>query len=210
MTHFLTAGPDDAPTTLMLAPGAGASMSSAWMNRMSDLLAEGGMRVVRFDFAYMRSRQETGSRRPPPKAEKLVDEYLAAVSDLRCKGRLLIGGKSMGGRVASLAAQTLFDQGHIAGLVCLGYPFHPPEKPDQLRTAHLTGLTCPTLIVQGERDPFGVRSEVEGYGLSRSIAVHWVADGDHDLVPRRSSGASTKTNMADAVNEIVRFAHGLP
>jgi predicted alpha/beta-hydrolase family hydrolase len=209
MTAFLTAGPDNAKTTLMLAPGAGASMTSAWMNRMSDLLAEAGLRVVRFDFDYMTERQETGSRRPPPKAEKLVAEYEAAVSEVGGSGRLLIGGKSLGGRVASMAAQSLFDKGRIAGLVCLGYPFHPPDKPDQLRTKHLIDITCPTLILQGERDPFGVPSEVEGYGLSPSIAVHWLTDGDHDHVPRRSSGATTKANMAEAVAAIVRFVQEL-
>ena len=94
-------------------------------------------------------------------------------------------------------------------LVCAGYPFHPPEKPEQLRTAHLTGLACPALIVQGERDPFGVRSEVEGYGLSASIAVHWITDGDHDLVPRKASGTTTKANMAEAVHAIVQFAERL-
>jgi predicted alpha/beta-hydrolase family hydrolase len=207
MTDFLTAGPHDASTTLVLAPGAGASMTSAWMNRMSDLLAEAGLRVVRFDFDYMAARQETGSRRPPPKAETLIGEYVQAVSEIGGGGgQLLIGGKSLGGRVASLAAQSLFDEGRIAGLVCLGYPFHPPDKPEQLRTKHLISLTCPTLIVQGERDPFGVPSEVAGYGLSPSITVHWLTDGDHDLVPRRSSGATTKGNMAEAGAAIGRFA----
>ena len=76
---------------------------------------------------------------------------------------VLIGGKSMGGRVASLVADDLYAAGRIAGLVCLGYPFHPPNKPEQLRTAHLERLACPALIVQGERDPFGGRAEVEGY-----------------------------------------------
>jgi len=203
----------DAATVLLLAPGAGAPMSSAWMGHMSRLLADGGLRVVRFDFAYMTARQETGSKRPPPKAETLIAEYEAAVAALlaaRHDGqRLVIGGKSLGGRVASLAAQSLFDREKIAGLVCLGYPFHPPKQPEALRTAHLKTLTCPTLIVQGERDPFGGPSEVAGYGLSPSIAVHWATDGDHDLKPRRSSGATLESNLADAVREIVRFANGL-
>ena len=97
----------------------------------------------------------------------------------------MIGGKSMGGRVASLVADELFGQGRIAGLVCLGYPFHPPNKPEQLRTAHLEALACPALIVQGERDPFGTRAEVEAFRLSSAIRLHWAGDGDHDLGPAR-------------------------
>ncbi|MCC7251952.1 alpha/beta family hydrolase [Hyphomicrobium sp.] len=213
MTAFLTEGPADADTTLLLAPGAGAPKTSPWMGRASALLAEAGLRVARFDFAYMAARQKSGTRRPPPRAEALVAEYEAAVDALsagRPAGqRLVIGGKSLGGRVASLAAQALFERGRIAGLVCLGYPFHPPNRPEQLRTRHLTTLTCPTLIVQGERDPFGGPPEVSGYGLSPAIAVHWATYGDHDLAPRRSSGATLEGNLAEAVGAIVRFVDAL-
>jgi hypothetical protein len=211
MTPFLVTGPRNAETILLLAPGAGAPMTSPWMGRVSELLAGAGLCVRRFDFAYMRARAETGSRRPPPKAEALVAEYEAAVESVLAEGagsRLLIGGKSLGGRVASLAAQALFERGQIAGLVCLGYPFHPPKQPSALRTRHLETLTCPTLIVQGERDPFGVPSEVADYGLSPAISVHWATDGDHDLAPRRISGATLESNLAEAVAAIARFARG--
>lgn len=208
MTDFITAGSQDAETTILLAPGAGAPMTSPWMEQVSALLADAGLRVARFDFAYMTARL-AGSGKPPPKAEALVAEYEAAVEALGAAGRLLIGGKSLGGRVASLAAQSLFDQGRIAGLVCLSYPFHPPKQPDALRTKHLKTLTCPTLIVQGERDPFGVPSEVAGYGLAPAITVHWVTDGNHDLAPRKSSGATLDGNLAQAVREITRFANEL-
>lgn len=212
MTVFLSVGPLDARTTLLLAPGAGAPMTSPWMEQVSGLLAGSGLRVRRFDFAYMTARL-AGSRRPPSKAEALVAEYEAAVgealAEMRAGGRLLIGGKSLGGRVASLAAQSLFDGGRVAGLVCLSYPFHPPKKPEQLRTRHLKALTCPTLIVQGERDPFGGPSEVAGYGLAPAIAVHWATDGDHDLAPRKSSGATLEGNLAEAVETITGFADRL-
>jgi len=204
MTDFLLTGPAKAEATLMLAPGAGAPMTSAWMSRVAELLADAGISVARFEFAYMRAHK------PPQKAERLVAEYEAAVANLLEKGvtggRLLIGGKSLGGRVASLAAEALHAQGAIGGLVCLGYPFHPPGKPEQLRTQHLKALTCPALIVQGERDPFGGVAEVGGYGLAPAIAVHWATDGDHDLKPRRSSGATLESNLAMAVQEIARFA----
>ena len=209
---FLITGPSNAKTTLLLAPGAGAPATSAWMDALCAVLAEAGIRALRFDFDYMAARQRTGSRRPPPKAEALMAEYEAAIvaaEGLGVCGQLLIGGKSLGGRVASLVAQTLFDSGRIAGLVCLGYPFHPPKQPEKLRTAHLLDLTCPSLIVQGERDPFGGPDEVAGYGLSDAIHVHWARDGDHDLSPRRSSGATLDGNLAEAVGEIVRFAERL-
>lgn len=178
------------------------------------MLAEAGMRVVRFNFAYMAARIETGSRKPPPKVEALVFEYEAALAAIVAKHagvkRVLIGGKSLGGRVASLAAGPLFKSGRIAGLVCLGYPFHPPKKTAQLRTAHLLDLRCPALIVQGERDPFGTRSEVAGYGLPPTMAVHWAVDGDHDLAPRRASGATLDSNLREAVGAIMHFADALP
>ena len=208
MPEFLFEGPKASNTLIILAPGAGAPMTSPWMSQVSALLAEARLRAVRFDFRYMSERQRTGSRRPPPKAEKLVEEYdaaLKAIAAAEPKARIFIGGKSLGGRVASLAAQSLFDHERIAGLVCLGYPFHPPDKPESLRTAHLMTLTCPALIVQGERDPFGGRDEVATYGLPPSIGVHWARDGDHDLSPRRASGATLESNLRDAVSEIVRF-----
>jgi hypothetical protein len=210
MLPILTAGPPDAETLLVLAPGAGAPMTSPWMERVSELLGEAGLRVVRFNFSYMAARVETGSRKPPPKAEALVAEYEAALDAIVGKNgtakRVLIGGKSLGGRVASLAAQSLFERGRIAGLVCLGYPFHPPKKPTQLRTAHLLELRCPALIVQGVRDPFGIPAEVAGYGLPSNFTVHWAIDGDHDLAPRRASGATLEDNLSGAVREIVGFA----
>jgi predicted alpha/beta-hydrolase family hydrolase len=214
MVAVLTSGPKGAETLLVLAPGAGAQMTSDWMNEVTTLLADAGIRVARFNFAYMTARIETGSRKPPPRAEALIGEYLVALDQIVGENsfarRVLIGGKSLGGRVASLAAGPLFESGRIAGLVCLGYPFHPPKKPEQLRTAHLHDLACPMLIVQGERDPFGGRSDVEGYGLPTNIAVHWATDGDHDLAPRRASGATLDSNLAAAVSAVVRFADGLP
>ncbi len=115
----------------------------------------------------------------------------------------------MGGRVASLVADELHAAGRIAGLVCLGYPFHPPNKPEQLRTAHLERLACPALIVQGERDPFGGRAEVEGYALSAAIRFHWASDGDHDLGPRGGSGFTRKGNLAAAADAIAAFARDI-
>ncbi len=134
---FLFDGPDTAKATLLLAHGAGAPMDSAAMNAITKALAQVDLRVARFEFGYMASRRTAAGRKPPPRAEKVMAEYLAAVDALKAKGPLVIGGKSMGGRVASLVADELLAAGKIAGLLCVGYPFHPVGKPEQLRTAHL-------------------------------------------------------------------------
>lgn len=206
-TDFLFDGPEDARFTLLLAHGAGAPMDSASMNATATALAAANIRVARFEFGYMAARR-TGTRRPPPKAETVIAEYIAAVDDLGpTPGPLLIGGKSMGGRVASMAADALYDARRIAGLVCLGYPFHPPGRPTQLRTAHLKGLKTPTLIVQGTRDEFGVPDEVKTYDLSPRIELLWLEDGDHDLKPRKAiSGFTTAQHLATLADSVHAFA----
>ncbi|MFA6139111.1 MAG: alpha/beta family hydrolase [Hyphomicrobium sp.] len=210
MTLFLNVGPPEALAHILLAHGAGAAMTSPFLEKMTVLLTERGMQISRFEFEYMAARRVGGKRRPPPRAEKLVGEYESAVAELREQGAgrqtLLIGGKSMGGRVASLAADELFSGGLIDGLVCLGYPFHPPGKPENLRTAHLQKMSCPALIVQGERDPFGGRGEVESYALSPNINIAWAGDGDHDLGPRGGSGFTRAANLALAADAIAAFA----
>ena len=208
MRDFLVCGPPDASDRFLCAHGAGAGMATPFLGAMATALAERGITTLRFEFAYMAGRR-AGARKPPPRAERLRDEYLAAVAAVPTGQPLMIGGKSMGGRVASLVADQLYDDGRIAGLVCLGYPFHPPNKPAQLRTAHLEGLRCPTLIVQGERDPFGNRAEVEGYQLSPAIRFYWAADGDHDLGPRGASGHTRRGNLAAAAEAIAAFAEAL-
>lgn len=208
MPDFLESGPADAPFTFLMAHGAGAGMETAFLTQMSELLAARSIRVLRFEFNYMASRRSTGKKKPPPKAEALSGEYEAAVTaalEHSPGGRLVIGGKSMGGRVASLVAGHLFAQGRIAGLVCLGYPFHPPGMPEKTRTAHLVDLSCPSLMVQGERDPFGARSEVGGYALSQSIEIAWIGDGDHDFGPRGASGFTRKGNLAAAADATSTF-----
>ena len=213
MTHFLNAGPADASAHILLAHGAGAAMTSPFLETITRLLTERHLQLSRFEFDYMAARREGGKRRPPPRAELLIPEYKRAVEELRAQGasrqKLFIGGKSLGGRVASSAADELYSAGHIDGLVCLGYPFHPPDKPSNLRTAHLEELRCPTLIVQGERDPFGSRAEVESYRLSPAIQFAWAGDGDHDLGPRGGSGFTRSSNLALAADAIAAFADGV-
>jgi predicted alpha/beta-hydrolase family hydrolase len=195
-SRFLLDGPAGAAVTLLLAHGAGAAMDSASMTAAAGALAGAGLRVARFEFGYMASRRTSAGRRPPPRAEALKPEYLEAVAELDAEGPLVVGGKSMGGRVASMVADELHAAGRIAGLLCLGYPFHPPGRPGQLRTGHLAALETPTLICQGTRDPFGTREEFAAYGLSERIEILWLEDGDHDLRPRKGSAISAADNLA--------------
>ncbi|MCO4319341.1 thioesterase domain-containing protein [Phyllobacterium sp. 21LDTY02-6] len=186
MANFLIDSDDTGGRTILLAHGAGAPMDSDAMTAIARSLAGVGFRVARFEFDYMAGRRTSAGRKPPPRAESLIPEYLAAVEALDARGPLFIGGKSMGGRVASMIADELHASGKINGLLCLGYPFHPVGKPQQQRTAHLAEMTTPTLIVQGTRDQFGSRDEVAGYRLSDKIEMLWLEDGDHDFRPRKS------------------------
>jgi predicted alpha/beta-hydrolase family hydrolase len=202
MVDFLYAGSEDAAATLLFAHGAGGAMDTAWMNDAAKSLAARGIRTARFEFGYMASRRTGEGRKAVPRGDTLKPEFLAAVSAVEKSGCLFSGGKSMGGRVASMVAEELYQQRAIAGLICLGYPFHPPDKPAQLRTAHLEEVTVPALICQGTRDPFGTREEVAGYNLSPAISIHWLEDGDHDFRPRKTSGLSSRDNMNSAMDKV--------
>lgn len=210
---IIAAGPDDATTTLLFAHGAGAGMDSPVLQMLASQIADRGIKTVRFEFEYMAARRSAGSRRPPPPVSNLCEEYRAFLriraAERRQGNTLLIGGKSLGGRIASLIADEALDAGLTAGLVCVGYPFHPPGKPDKLRTAHLERLQCPALILQGERDPFGDRAEVQGYKLSPQVSVQWIDDGDHDLRPRRASGQTQPGNLTVVADGIAAFAASL-
>lgn len=199
---FLYDGPEDAPATLLFAHGAGAAMDSPAMTMFATAFATQGLRVARFEFAYMAARR-AGRRNPPPRADKLIPEFLEVVGALDNTSPLILAGKSMGGRIASMAADELFDVGRVAGLCCLGYPFHPPAKPENLRTDHLEHLATPTLICQGTRDSFGTAQEVPGYSLSTAIELFWLEDGDHDLKPRKRVTGCSAQDYAMRVAEKV-------
>jgi hypothetical protein len=177
-------------------------MDSPFMQAIAGALAVHGILVVRFEFAYMAARRAGGARRPPPPVARLAEEYRVVLDEIH-RPPAAIGGKSLGGRVASLIVDALPPP--RPRLVCLGYPFHPPGQPLSLRTAHLEGLKAPALIVQGERDPFGTRAEVEAMALSPAISFHWALDGDHSLEPRRASGATLAANIAAAAAAVARF-----
>jgi predicted alpha/beta-hydrolase family hydrolase len=198
--ELLFDGPVDARWTVVLAHGAGAPMDSPFMAFFAAGLAGAGHRVARFEFPYMAGRR-TGKRRPPDRTETLMATWRGVIERLADGAApdaltgLVIGGKSLGGRIASMVV----DAAPVEGLICLGYPFHPPGRPEAVRIAHLRDLRTPALIVQGERDSFGRPSEVAGYRLSSAIRVCWLADGDHGFRPRVRSGRTLEHNLDQAL-----------
>jgi len=207
---FIFDGEGAGVPTILLGHGAGAPMDSGFMQQITAELAARGSRVARFEFAYMAERRQGDTRRPPPRIETLLEEYRAAVAELGNVEKLVIGGKSMGGRVASMIADELWIQGRVAGLLCLGYPFHPPGAPERLRTEHLAQIRTPTLICQGTRDRLGSREEVAGYALSDRIELFWLEDGDHDLKPRkRVSGETQEAHLRRVAERAATWIRGL-
>lgn len=204
-SFFLGDGPANARVAILFAHGAGAGADSPFMEAAAKGLAARGLRVLRFEFPYMAERRATGRKRPPDRMPALRAAFRAAVADVPGRAtaqRLILAGKSMGGRVASLIA----DDVGADGLLCFGFPFHPPGKTrDPARIAHLARLKTPALIVQGERDPFGGRAEATRLSLSPAVRFHWVADGDHDLKPRKSSGLDAGDLFEKALDAAAAF-----
>lgn len=200
MQSVLTDQPAGEPrATLLLAHGAGAPMDSPFMTQLAAALSARGIKVVRFEFPYMAARRDDGRKRPPnpmPMLEQCMREQAVGVS-----GRLFLGGKSMGARVASqLAAEV-----GAAGFICFGYPFHPPGKPERTRIEHLQQIGCPGLIVQGTRDPFGKPDEVAAYPLDPALQVHWLESGEHDFRPLKASGRTQQMLIEEAAGAAAEF-----
>ena len=197
-------GPARAACTVVLAHGAGAAMDTPFMEAFASGLADRGLRVARFEFPYMAERRKSG-RRPPPNREPILREtWHDAIKSVKSK-QLVIGGKSMGGRIASLIA----DEAGASGLVCLGYPFHPTGRPERLRVEHLQGIRTPTLIVQGTRDAFGNQEEVATYDLSKQVRLHWLEDGDHSFKPRKASGRTQAEHWQEGIEAAADFVAAL-
>ena len=209
---LLSYGPQDAAATLLLAHGAGAPMDSGFMSDFARGIADAGHACIRFEFPYMARRRQDGRRRPPDRQPKLTALFGGIVEALRAEmpsgSKLFAGGKSMGGRMASILAAEEGPGRTLDGIIVAGYPFHPPGKPDRLRTDHFSSIQVPVLICQGERDPFGTRAEVEDMPLPASFKMVWLADGDHDLRPRRASGRTHAENLDAAVAAAARFMNG--
>ncbi|MBY6238476.1 alpha/beta family hydrolase [Vibrio harveyi] len=199
MSHWIAEGPENGPL-FIFAHGAGAGMEHDFMTAVAKGLVEQGIRVVRFNFPYMVKRAEDGKKRPPDRAPKLLEAYEEVIAHFTSQP-IVIGGKSMGGRMSSLLA----DNALVAGVACLGFPFHPPGKPEKYKGEHLASIEKPTLILQGERDTFGKCEEFEGFALSDQVTVSFLPDGDHSFKPRKSSGYTEAGNIASTVVQLATF-----
>lgn len=199
----------EASATLVLAHGAGAPMDSPFMTKLSSAIADHGIAVARFEFSYMANRRTGGGKRPPPKAEKLIGEFQTVVQQVLSESTapLIIGGKSMGGRVAAMLAGGASLPGRVTAVVCFGYPFHPTGKPSApWRLDPLNNARRPVLILQGDRDPFGSQAELEAVPLPGHVSLHYLEDGNHDFGPRGRSPATFDGNIAEAALTLQRFA----
>ena len=200
-SDVLIDGPESASAVFLFAHGAGAPMDSTFMKTVAGGLAARGLRVVRFEFPYMAKRRTEGKRGAPDREPVLRERWTEMAGRFGGGPRVAVGGKSLGGRIASMIA----DEVGARALVCFGYPFHPPGRPDRLRTKHLESLRTPALILQGTRDPFGSPEDVSGYGLSSSIRVEWLEDGDHSFKPPARSGRTEADHIERAISRAADF-----
>lgn len=209
MSQVLINGAADAPNRVLLAHGAGAGMEHSVMASIAEGLADARIQVVRFEFPFMQKTRLDGRRRPPDRTPALIASWQEMVREF-AHPRLFLAGKSLGGRMASLVVDELrvelgAEALSPAGLIMLGFPFTPPNKPAQFRGDHLATLTTPSLLVQGERDAFGNKDAVLGYTLSPNIQTMWVTDGDHSFSPRKASGSTLNNNIAAIVATMRSF-----
>ena len=207
---MLIDGPAAPRARFLFAHGAGAPMDTPFMNAVSGGLAAAGVQAIRFEFPYMAKRRDDGKRRGPDRMPVLLETWRTMLSELPGPAApVFIGGKSMGGRAAAtFAADPEHWSGNgpdIAGVICLGYPFHPPGKPEKTRLEPLQKATRPVLIVQGDRDRFGTPDDVDAYRLAAPIEIAWIDDGDHSFVPRKSSGRTEADNIDAAVKHVTAF-----
>jgi predicted alpha/beta-hydrolase family hydrolase len=191
---------------LVLAHGAGAGQRHPFMAAMAANLAARGVDVVTFDFEYMDQGRKVPDKAPVLEASfgRVID--WAVAHDDFSSHRLLIGGKSMGGRMAThLAAAGFVARAGagpaLSGVVALGYPLHPPGKPQQLRSAHLASIRVPWLIVQGSRDTFGTPDELRPVmaGMSAAVTLHVVEGGDHSFAVSRTPRDTVLASVADTI-----------
>ncbi|MDD7911159.1 alpha/beta hydrolase [Pseudovibrio exalbescens] len=214
MTEILWTRPEGpSHATFVFAHGAGAGMDSNFMERFATAAAANGLSVARFEFDYMAKRRVTGKKAPPPRADKLVGEYQRAVQMVaeQSEGAILIGGKSMGCRVAAMLAGSGSVPKRVTGIVCLGYPFHPSGKPEpeNWRLQPLQEAKRPVLVLQGDRDQFGSQSELAEVTLPEHVSLTYLEDGNHDLAPRGASPATWDGNIKQAAEAAATFALSL-
>ncbi|WP_372626097.1 alpha/beta family hydrolase [Arsukibacterium sp.] len=186
---------------LILAHGAGAACDSPYMIALAEALGAHNIKAQRFNFRYMQQSIESGRKRPPEKMTLLQQDFLEQINIVNSGTPLFIGGKSMGGRVASML--NLSEVPKVRAIFAFGYPFHPPGK-NSWRTEHFARLTAPLYIIQGERDPFGKRTELAGLSWP-DVRIHWLATADHDFKPTKAS----KLQQQQLIYQAAAYCNGV-
>jgi hypothetical protein len=197
-----------ADRAVLLAHGAGADMHAPALAVVAAALAAAKVPCLRFDFPY-----RIAGRRSPDRAPVLEDAVRKAAAELASRTglapeRLVLGGRSMGGRICSMVAAA---DGAL-GLVLLGYPLHPPGKPDQLRVEHFARLHMPVLFASGTRDAFGTPAELRRHArkVKGPVTFHWIDTADHAFKPLRASGLPPQQALDGVAAAVVEFVRGLP
>ncbi len=197
-----------ADRAVLLAHGAGADMHAAALTTVADALAAAKIPSLRFNFPYKAAGRRSPDR--PPVLEAAVRD---AAQELAARAkvpgdRIVLGGRSMGGRIGSLVAA----QDGALGVALLGYPLHPPGKAGQLRVEHFPRLTMPVLFVSGTRDAFGTPDELTQHAKSITgpVTFSWIDTGDHGFKPLKSSGLTPAVALAGAAGAVVDFVASLP
>jgi len=200
-----------ADRAVLLAHGAGADMNAAALTVTADALADAKIPSLRFDFPYRQA-----GRRAPDRPPALLASAREAAADLVKRSRvpldrLVLGGRSMGGRICSMVAADEADPVPALGLALLGYPLHPPGKPDRLRVEHFPRLTMPVLFVSGTRDAFATPDELqrEAKKVKGAVSYSWIETGDHGFKPLKASGLSPAEALTGAAEAVVRFVQSL-
>ena len=212
VTEYAYQGPKrGADRAVLLAHGAGADMHAATLTTVASALADARIPSLRFNFPYRTAGRKALDR--PAVLEASVREAAAELTRVSKvdRARLVLGGRSMGGRICSIAAADAHDPVPALGLVLLGYPLHPPGKPDQRRVEHFVRLRIPVLFVSGTRDPFGSPEELrrDAKDISGSVAFAWVDTGDHGFRPLKSSGLTLGDAVATVAQTVVDFVQDL-
>ncbi len=204
MLQWFKSATGKARAQFIFAHGAGAGSDSEFMQTMAKLISQHNIDVALFDFQYMQIAKDTDKRRPPDRAPKLLAYFAEVLAECQPELPLFIGGKSMGGRMASMLST---EQGvaSITGVIAFGYPFHPPGKPEKLRIDHFVEIPCPFLVLQGERDTFGNQQELAELKMINPPEIKWLKDGDHSLKPRKKSGITEQENLQQAADYAAQF-----
>jgi predicted alpha/beta-hydrolase family hydrolase len=185
--------------TFVYAPGAGSSLHDPFGAYAAKALAPRGVEVVRIEFPYMAAK-----KRAPDRAPVLEATWRAAIDAVRSKDRkLVVGGRSMGGRIASqVAAQGV----KVDALALFAYPLHPPGRPDRMRDEHLPSIGCRTLFCSGTNDAFASPGELKAAGAKvKRAAVHLLEGADHGFAVKKASGRRREDVWAEAAEALARW-----